>query len=362
MRGSIWRMLGVGMGIVLYFGWAGAAGGAPRPVARLLEVRGSITASREDGSSRELAVFGTVYEGEQLGLEADSSLVLAFRASGRLERIEGPAEVTVGEGGCSPEEHVQQLALAREGGRPVQAAVQQLPAVTRGGATIVRTRPGQPDPPPGLPPSLLGPPRAWLEPARQTLVLAVRPVFDWQTLPDATCYELSVRDDSGELWSARVAEPPVEYGGPQPLGPGERYRWRVVATQTGGRASRQLGEAHFTVAGGEQRALAEELLALATDSEPGYLALAALWFQQERMLVQAIRAARRLAELEPEKAEYHRLLAELYDRAGRPEQAGEARERLRALAPEPPGDDPDTKRGDLLRRLFPPGRTPSPKP
>ena len=348
-----------GIGSVLVGIVLGVSGGLPagrisRPVARVLEVRGSIRAERADSADRELAVFGTVYEGERLVLAADSWLVLAFRAEGRLERIAGPAEVTVGVGGCVPEELVQPRALARDGGRPVQAAVQQLPPVTRGGATIVRSRPGETGRPPDLPPGVLGLPRPWFEPVPQTIVLAVRPVFDWQTLPGATGYVVCVADEAGELWSTQVAQPPVEYGGTQPLEPGQRYTWWVRVSEGPDQPGRRWGEARFTVAGGEQRALAEELQAWTAESQPGYLALAALWFQQEQLVGEAIQAARRLAELDPEQAEYHRLLAQLYQRAGRSDRADAARQRVRALTDKSEEAETGTRREELLRRLLPP--------
>ena len=112
---------------------AGSATGAQRPVARVLEASGSLTATNVEGKTRPLAVFGTVYDGDRLRLENDSSVVLAFRVSGRLERIKGPAEVSAGETGCTPPGRVEAVAVDRKQDRSVQGAVQQLPPITRGG-------------------------------------------------------------------------------------------------------------------------------------------------------------------------------------------------------------------------------------
>ena len=116
----------------------------PRAVARVLELRGAVTAAAAAGEPRKVACFGTVYAEERLRLAAGSSLVLAFRSDGHLESVQGATEVTVQETGCQPAQAVKPLPPPR-GSRPTQARIvgDAFP-VTVLGAAVLRGSPEEP--------------------------------------------------------------------------------------------------------------------------------------------------------------------------------------------------------------------------
>jgi len=58
-----------------------------------------------------------------------------------------------------------------------------------------------------------------------------------------------------------------------------------------------------------------------------------MWYYQQRMTDEGIQAAQRLIKQFPNRAEFHAMLADFYDQAGRVEDAFDARVRAKELAP-----------------------------
>jgi hypothetical protein len=306
---------------------------AERPVARVLECSGKVMVKESAGQERSLAVFGTVYSGDCLRLPEGVSLVLAFRSTGRLERAKGPVEITTTESGCTPTESVQAVAGRQQPAGPIKNAVQSLPAVTRGGATIVRSKPSAASRP--------------ISPVHRATLLAARPTFAWTAVPDVTSYELSLRSDSGAVWSQCTEKTKLQYSGPTPLKDGRTYQWQVRAVS--GQPAKAICESSFSIADAQQRATAARLEELAAGPQGPYLPLAALWYQQQRMYDQAIMAAEKLVKLAPKQAEYHALLADVLDAAGRSEDS--LKSRLRADELKPPEPQKKTRKPSFIDKL-----------
>jgi hypothetical protein len=278
---------------------ASAAG--PRPAARVLEVSGTVTAAREGGLSRSVAAFGTLYAAEQLSGGPQSSLVIAIRHDGHLETLRGPFAVQVTERGCVPEERVQRGTAARDE-RVLREVVQGVFPVTVPGAGLVRSHPGDE----------LG---RLLSPALRPVVLSPQPQFAWRPGAAGSSYELVVTHDDRPVWSGTTAKNVLVYGGEQRLQGGARYDWTLSERHKGGRTE-TIGEGQFKVATPAQMDIGNRIAEWVTDGDIAHVCLAALWYKQQDMVLEALAAAYRLTQLAPKQPGFRYLLDEMLERAG----------------------------------------------
>jgi hypothetical protein len=277
-------------------------------------------------------------------------VVLAFRVDGHIEQVVGPAQTTVGETGCDAGGQVQRFAVPQKNESLIRQTVQQLPAITRGGVTVVRN-PGSRKIG-GLPPGLemKQRPVAFV----RFCSISGRPLLRWPAVPDAERYTVRLFGSAGEVWSAETSETSISYAGSQPLKPGEGYRWSVSCPAKDGE-SELVCKGYVEVAAEEQARHAAALEELGEEADEAMLALHVMWFIDREMFPAALEAAERLAEQDPTDAAYQRLLADLYGRLGQPEEAAAAKERAKSLAP--PGSDESDEEAppfapDLLRKLL----------
>jgi hypothetical protein len=302
---------------------------AAQPAARVLEIKGKVVVKDADNKPRELATLDTVYVGEKIVLVADCSVTLAFPADAHIERASQPGEVVVGKKGCQPRSRVEAVEAPLPRRRVIVSAVKTLHPTAVSGATTVRggakdeaDRPGpQVSPIPG------------------STVLAARPKFTWSAVPDATSYKLIVKliVESGDekLWaSPTTAQTAMEYSGELALVPGSHYTWEVLAGFADG-TYRHAYRGAFTLATDEQKAVATELQEVAVGPDLPYLTLAAAWYEENKLVPQAIVAFQRLVALRPNTAAYHFALARLYAQAGRTEDAEKAYKKAREIEPLP---------------------------
>lgn len=301
---------------------AGPAWGA-KPVARILAVQGNVAIERSADSVRPAQVFGTVYEGERLVVADAGHVVLAFRASGRLERLKPGAKAVAGVDGCTPREAVEPPEVPQAQGPAVSGAVRELKPLTHAGVIIVRSG--------GDSPSL--PPR--VSPVVGATILSPRPLFNWPAVKDARAYELAVSSGGRTLWSERTEQTELRYGASAKLRSGFAYQWRVEAVSADG-SSRPAWEGEFAVASDAQCERAAEMTALASGDDPAMIALAVAWLEENGLAAEALAACERLAGLKAEAAPVQGYLHELYFRAGRGEDADRAREAFQRLRPPPP--------------------------
>ncbi|MGD0898201.1 MAG: hypothetical protein ABR915_10225 [Thermoguttaceae bacterium] len=306
--------------VVLCLGIAAHAEAAV-PAARVLETKGKVVVKPKGDDSRELAPLDTVYLDEKVVLVSGSSAVLAFRADGHIERLSQPGEVVVTKTGCDPKTGVEVLEAPERHKKLVSATVMSLHPRGSAGVTIFRSAG------PGKPPPMR------ISPVRGSTILTERPRLAWSAVPDAVRYEVAVKVDP-KGWGMTTKETQADYPGDPPLKPGSLHEWLVTVTLADG-TTRHACEGEFTVATEEQRARAADLKPLATGTDVAYLALAAVWYDENNMIPEAVAAYERLVSLEPGVAVFHFALSRLYMREERPADSQKAYARGRQLKPLP---------------------------
>jgi hypothetical protein len=288
-----------------------------RAVARILDLRGIVTTSSADGAVRTLRCFGTVYAQDQLQAQAGSSLVLAFRGDAHLESLQGPAELTVLESGCQPDQRVKRISSPAGSKEAQGRIVGEAFAVTVSGASVLR---GSPSPPPRR-----------LHPIQDSVQPTAEPVFGWSAGPIGSSYEITVADAEDKLlWRHRTTGSTVKYAGRQPLRPGRTYVWEVTQRSADGELL-LICEGRFSIAAATKNEAVAAAREFASSPDPAMVSLAALWFKQQRMWDEALRAARRLVELAPRQPAYQLLLSEVLEVAERKQEAQQALEQAEQL-------------------------------
>lgn len=310
--------------LMMLAGVAQAAGG--RPVARILEIKGRVTAQATDAPdpapARRLFAYGAVYDGDRLRAEPSSSLVLAFRGDGHVEALRGPDEVVVTAEGCRPTRRALSVARADEDlRRRRQVAVEALPTNVLG-AGVLRGREDEP-------------PRR-LRPALRAVVPDVRPQFAWRASPVPNRYRFLIRVEGVEaaIWSHETTDASLMYAAEQPLDFGGQYEWEVSERGDDG-VWQVVCEGRFRVATQSDGETARWLSASLDGDEVPLIALAALWFRRKDMVAETLAATQRLVTLAPDEPGYHRLRSEVLERAEDFAAAAAAVARARQLAGEP---------------------------
>ena len=321
-----------------------------RPVARVLEVEGTVMLKPPLGSQRPAKVFGTVYKGSRLMVEANASVVLAFRQDGHREQVTGPVQTIVGETGCEASDHVQPLTGSPNSEAVIRQTVQQMPAITRGGVTWVRnpgdTRIG------GLPPGLKmeRPPLPFI----RFCSASSSPLLRWPAVPGVESYRFRLIGPEDKVWSTQTSETSVTYAGPESLKPSESgYLWEVSCPGEAGE-SKLVCKGCVKIASEQDARHAAALEELCKDADETVLTLSVIWFLDHEMLPAALDVVERLAEKDKNEPVYYQQLATLYDRLGQTEKAKEAKQRAEALAPADSGenDEQPSPIPDAIRRLI----------
>jgi tetratricopeptide (TPR) repeat protein len=147
-------------------------------------------------------------------------------------------------------------------------------------------------------------------------------------VPKAKKYTLNLYFLGNRIWSAASETPRLEYAGETPLKQGAMYLWEVTATIDGKAAT--ICEGAFHTASERQRTDADALKKLLAKPEVPYLAVAAMWYQQNGLITEAIAVHKQLAKLGNDPAVYG-ALADIYWRAGRDEEARAAEEKAAEL-------------------------------
>ncbi len=146
-------------------------------------------------------------------------------------------------------------------------------------------------------------------------VLAGQPTFAWNAKSKGTKYTLSLYLLEKPVWSTVTDSTQLEYPGDVPLKSDETYSWRITTTSDDGKVLTLCGGV-FHTASGPQRATAAALEKLLAKPEPPYLSLAAVWYEQNGLVPEAIAVDEQLLKQSPDAGVY-RELADLYLRAGR---------------------------------------------
>jgi hypothetical protein len=280
------------------------------PVAMVLDVRGRVEVQPMEGASHRITIGELLYAGERLAVPADGSATLAFLGIGARERLRPAIEATVGPDGCAPSESVAErraqrpaVASALKGVRPATDASRKAGVVFRGVAARL------PESPPAVSP-MFG-----------AMVASERPSLSWEPDAGAKGYRVRLLSSAGrELWEAESAVPSLAYPkDEEALQPSYLYSWEIADLE-----GNTLVRSRFAVA---RRSVARQMAALAEQADsddPAELLEAALAYSQLEAFGDALAMYERLARRAPDEPVYQEALAELYRRAGRPEEAAAA--------------------------------------
>lgn len=291
---------------------------AAKPVGRFLEVAGKVRVLDVAGTPRDAEVFGSVYADESLELPANAFAVVSFR-NGNCERISDAAKATIKESGVEPASAAKPIKLPTKAKKFVGDSLAELEK-NAGGVTVTRSAG------PAKPPSIA------VSPILGSTILSTSPTFSWPVTNDAKNYELVLKGARGEkrLWSIDTKENQVKYAGAEKLREDKEYRWEVFVTLATGKVE-SLCNGSFRIGTAETRDAATDLVELANDSEPPLVALAAIRLEELGLFAESIQQYERLVKLAPRRAEFPAALADLYDRAGRKDDATKARESAKKL-------------------------------
>ena len=291
---------------------------AAKPIGRVLEIEGKVRVLDGSGTSREAAVFGSVYAGESLELAAEASLVVSFR-NGNCERIAKVSKAKLTESGVEPSTAATPLTLKPKNKKLVGESFASLDR-NAGGVTVTRSEG------PARPPAIE------MSPIVGCTVLTTTPTFTWPAKEDAKTYELILKGARGDkrLWTIDTKTNRAEYAGSEKLKEDKDYRWEVFVTSREGKVE-SLCNGSFRVGSTDTREAAADLADLSNETELPLVALAAIRLEELGLYAEAIQQYERLVKLAPRRAEFPAALSDLYDKAGRSKDADKARELAKQL-------------------------------
>jgi len=291
------------------------------PAAMVLSSRGQVTVERGSEKPRRLGAMDILRPGDRLHAAADGEALLVMLGDGHRERVKAKGEALVGDKGCTPDNAVErQEHTSLSAGN--LACLQELARSGRGTVGVARDLP-----PPMVP---------VVAPLYGATVLTPRPTLSWLPVAGAAGYQVQLLSggqgkDQQLLWKATTPETHLAYPAKEkPLCHGLTYRWRVLAQAA-------EGPEKFVVLSKFQLATEMEIDQLAQVKPLGARTPAAdllLWavlLEAHGVHDQALVLYEQLAQELPAEANVQMALANYYERAGRKEEAGQARERAKQL-------------------------------
>lgn len=269
--------------------------------ALLTEVAGTVEITRSSGGGAVAASWGMqLYDGDRLSTGTNGSATVLY-SDNRIESLASSGSLTISAGGGQSGTSravssdriadVSDLTLHRAGEGEI-AALGGLRAGAKQAAVVAIT-------------------------PRNSKVLDGRPQFRWFAQEEFEEYRVSVRDASGEIWSADGATSGLEYPDDAPaLEPGGQYYWTVTGMTMLDEVDSEL--APFDVLDDAERGAVQEGVAeiasvleeTGNESSRDYL-LGAL-YAREGLLGDAVEAFSRIAERHPDATLAHEILGKLY--------------------------------------------------
>jgi hypothetical protein len=194
---------------------AAAALAQDRPVGMLTDVRGDVKIFLPgDAQGRKAEIAGLLPAGSRLTVAAGGSATFLFCPQTILAEATAGSDVTLS---AASIETKRGAVNTRSKIPACRLPAPQATADRRIGGTTLRGEKGL----------LLCYPAG-------TSALATDVRFRWLPVEGAGRYLLLVRSEEGEdLWETETTETELAYAGPQPLRPGQRYRWQVTSLQNG---------------------------------------------------------------------------------------------------------------------------------
>ena len=287
---------------------------AAKPVARVMEARGSVTIKEPPGQTRPARVYGTVFEGENVILGNDSTVALGFRDDGHVEHLKSPGSVTVTAAGTTPRKGVEVVASARVSQTTIGKWIEEMPSGV-GGVSVLRGDKNYPPP---------------LVPGIQSTIVTTTPDLSWPAVPHAIRYSVTVFRRGDRLWRGTTTTTSLPFGGPRPLQKSASYTWQVQ-TMFSDRDPDTVFSGEFKVASAAAMAEAAELKQVAQSQEPALLALVAQRTCNAECWARPCHCMSVSPNSSPGTAVFQEALADLYQWAGRPDAAAAAEQRAKQL-------------------------------
>jgi hypothetical protein len=266
---------------------------APRPVAMVLAVEGTVRVTPKGEKERKVAAEDLLYAGDTIAVRADGSASIAVLGLGLRQTLKGGGTATLGPKGCEASPAVESKGMP--------------PAVAR---TMKGVRPAAGDSrKAGMPMRGAAPqPSAPIAPIDGATVDALRPELAWRGREGVTSYRVTLTDAAGQaLWKAETTGPRLAPDDDRPeLRRGEVYTWKV-ADPTG----REVASGHFTVADAEESRQLAELKPLASSKDPADLLAAAMSYDRLHCSAEALACYEALVKLAPDDPSYRNALDRL---------------------------------------------------
>jgi hypothetical protein len=290
----------------------------PTPAAMILDTKGEVTRTA-GGQTKHVAVMSILQTGDVLKTAAGAEAVIVILSDGHRERLKAVSQITLGENGGAPAEAV----VREEKAKVSKAHLDSLRTLAKSGMAAggMFRDPGADRPSP-------------ISPLVGTTVLPDRPHFAWPSAAGATSYIVELRsgDDKRQIWQVTTKENKLSYPENQKeLERGRIYRWQVTAQK--GDDAAIIATGRFNTATAEGAADLAALEQLAKSDDPAAVLLAALGYEASGVIEQAIAAYEKLAAARPNEIRYHAALARYYERAGLPDKAKAAKDRVKELTP-----------------------------
>ncbi len=255
----------------------------------------------ENATWQPALLLATITPGAQINVGEKASAVIVFFADGHRETLNAGALARIEAKTCKVEKGTRTLAptaAKSANGKLLKDA--RMEVETFPGGVLMRpyTR--------GL---------VLLSPIGNDMLID-RPLFCWNTIPNATEYTIAIKDDhSKQLWQRTTMATSLPYpAGETPLQPGQQYFWTVRAMKTDVIASEATASCNLAPA--EKAAdVRKAAQGLATEDQPQdltpYLMLASL-YQTAKCYADAIQVYQQLAIWHPQETMIHQTLFGLY--------------------------------------------------
>jgi tetratricopeptide (TPR) repeat protein len=165
--------------------------------------------------------------------------------------------------------------------------------------------------------------------------MTVRPTLTWEAVDKAKGYKVELRDGSGKavLWKGgeTTEKPRLEYPAKRdPLEYSASYQWRVTAKLEDGEEPAPEWNVLLVVTKAEGEELTH-LKPLTESKEPADWLLAAVTYEAHGVYTESLALYEKLAKAVPGDANYHKALANYYERAGRTDEADKERAKAKKL-------------------------------
>ncbi|MFM9961686.1 MAG: tetratricopeptide repeat protein [Planctomycetaceae bacterium] len=297
-----------------------------KPVALVHEVSGDVELRTAQGQTSKCQPKQLIYlyDGDELQVAREAQVTVGFLNDFHWEKLK-PGRLKVTKAACEPSELVERLEpperyrskIARRGLESVERGS------GRGAGLILRGAPNVADATPQVTP-VLG-----------ETVTSDRPTLTWTEVPEAKSYQvkLFIGGSGRSVWSANSDKTRLAFPADQPaLKRNRTYEWQVSVTQSDG-TMMVIARSRFTVTSATVAEELDSVKPLTESTQPADLLVAIATYQTYNADGPATSACEKLAKLNPRDPDVQRLLAELYDRAGRTTDAKEAARRAESLDP-----------------------------